>query len=184
MTSLYIALLVLASCAQSSDRDRQLAQTDRLEPIGETGDHHVIYVPAYSHVYTGDHARRFQLAMTLSVHNISFRDSVWIDKVRYYDTAGRLIYDFVKEPVPLHPMETYKVQIAESDTAGGSGANFLVEWVGQPGVPVPIAEAVHIGISSTVGLSFVTRGVPLTSFVVPDSFPETAVRGGMQQNGN
>ena len=178
MTSLCIALLVLASCAQPSDR--QLAQTDRLEPIGEMGDHHVIYVPAYSHVYSGDHARRFQLATTLSVHNISFRDSVWIEKVRYYDTDGRLVYDFVKSPVPLHPMETYKVQIAESDTAGGSGANFLVEWVGQPGVPAPIAEAVHIGISSIAGLSFVTRGVPLIPYVVPDSFPGTAVREGMR----
>ena len=128
----------------------------------------MIYVPAYSHVYLGDD-RRFQMTTTLSVHNISFRDSVWIDKVRYYDTDGGLVYDFVKEPVPLHPMETYKVHIEEDDTTGGSGANFLVEWFGEPGAPAPIAEAVHVAVSSTAGLSFVTRGVPLTPFIVPES---------------
>ena len=179
MTALCIfTLLVFAGCAQPDPGDLQLAPTGRLEPIAEAVDHHVIYVPAYSHVYTGNSApRQFQLATTLSVHNISFRDSVWIDKVRYYDTDGRLVYDFVKDPVPLHPMQTYKVHIAEGDKTGGAGANFLVEWVGEHGVPAPIAEAVHIGLSSTAGLSFVTRGVPLTPFVVPDDFPQTDQQG-------
>ena len=54
MTSLCIALLVLAGCAQPDPRDRQLARTSQLEPIGEVSDHHVIYVPAYSHLYTGN----------------------------------------------------------------------------------------------------------------------------------
>ena len=78
----------------------------------------------------------------------------------------------------------HRVHIAKSDTAGGSGANFLVEWVSEPGIPAPIAEAVHIGVPSTVGLSFVTRGVPLIPFVVPDGFPGATVKRRLRQNGN
>lgn len=137
--------------------------------VGQYGDHHVIYVPTYSHVYhSGTSPRRFQLTTTLSVHNISFRDSVRVHKVRYYGTEGRLVKDVLKQTVVLRPMQTYKVRIAPQDTTG-AGAGFLVEWEGAPRVPPPIVEAVHIGVSSTAGLSFVTRGTQLAPSVVPDA---------------
>jgi hypothetical protein len=61
-------------------------------------------VPAYSHVYHYDSPLRFALTATLSVHNISFRDSIWVHKIRYYDTDGELVRSFLKEPVALRPM--------------------------------------------------------------------------------
>lgn len=141
-----------------------------VEPLGLLGDHHVIYIPAYSHVVHGqDNPRTFQLTATLSVHNISFRDSIWVHKVRYYDTEGRLVEEFLRQSIGLHPMETYQVSVAPRDTSG-LGANFLVEWEGADGVPAPIAEAVHVGVSTTTGLSFVTRGTPLRPNVVPEDF--------------
>ena len=93
-------------------------------------------------------------------------------KIRYYDTDGELVKNFLKEPVALSPMQTYKVRVTQKDTTRGVGANFLVEWQAEPHVPAPIAEAVHIAVSSTVGLSFVTRGSRLTPPVVPDAFPQ------------
>ena len=135
-------------------------------------DHHVIYVPAYSHVYHGNSPLRFALTATLSVHNISFRDSIWVHKIRYYDTDGELVKNFLKESVALRPMQTYNVRVTQKDTTRGVGANFLVEWQAEPHVPAPIAEAVHIAVSSTVGLSFVTRGNRLAAPVVPDAFPK------------
>lgn len=93
-------------------------------------------------------------------------------KVRYYDTDGELVQDFLKERVALRPMQTYKVSVSQKDTTRGVGANFLVEWEARPHVPAPISEAVHIAISSTVGLAFVTRGNRLVPPVVPDAFPK------------
>lgn len=69
-------------------------------------------------------------------------------------------------------MQTHKVQVAQKDSASGSGANFLVEWEGGPQLPPPLAEAVHVGVSSTVGLSFVTRGAHLYPGKVPETLPE------------
>lgn len=174
LTRLPVLLAGLLACAEPPVESSSTPTPDLpVTPVGVRGDHHVIYIPAYSYVDVGDRgARRFSLTTTLSVHNVSFRDSIWIDKVRYYDTEGRLVYDFLERKIALRPMQTHKVRIASSDTTGGSGANFLVEWEGPPGVPAPLAEAVHVGVSSTVGLSFVTRGTPLTPHIVPDRFPQ------------
>ena len=85
---------------------------------------------------------------TLSVHNISFRESINIHKVRYYNTQGRLVHDFVKKNISLSLMQTYQVQVSMNDTTS-LGANFLVEWEGAAGVPAPLAEAVHVGPSNS-----------------------------------
>ena len=69
-------------------------------------------------------------------------------------------------------MQTYNVRVTQKDTTRGVGANFLVEWEAGLHVPAPIAEAVHIGAFSNVGLSFVTRGNRLTPPVVPDAFSQ------------
>ena len=64
------------------------------------------------------------------------------------------------------------MRVTQKDTTRGVGANFLVEWEAQPHVPAPIAEAVHIAVMSTVGLSFVTRGNRLTPPIIPVSLPQ------------
>ncbi|MEC8991301.1 MAG: DUF3124 domain-containing protein [Candidatus Latescibacterota bacterium] len=97
---------------------------------GALGDHHVIYVPTYSHVSHGEN-RVQRLMTTLSVHNISFRESINVHKVRYYNTQGRLVHDFVKKNISLSLMQTYQVQVLMNDTTS-LGANFLVEWEGPP----------------------------------------------------
>ena len=48
--------------------------------------------------------------------------------------------------------------IAERDKAGGSGANFIVEWTATQPVTVPIIEAVMIGTQTQQGISFTSRG--------------------------
>lgn len=55
-------------------------------------------------------------------------------------------------------METLEYVVAQNDGSGGSGANFLIGWVGEEGETGPITEAVMIGTSSGQGLSFMTVG--------------------------
>jgi hypothetical protein len=166
-----LAAILLAACGQGDTRMPKAevaALPATVDPFGELGDHHVIYVPTYSHVRHGKGTAR-RLATTLSVHNISFRDSILIHKVRYYNTEGRVVRDFLAEEVHLQPMQTYQVSVSPKDTTG-LGANFLVEWEARAGVPAPLVEAVHWSTSPTVGTSFVTRGTQLIPNVVPDDF--------------
>jgi hypothetical protein len=48
--------------------------------------------------------------------------------------------------------------VDSTDTSGGSGANFIVEWIAQTQISEPIVEAVMIGTESNRGISFVSAG--------------------------
>ena len=44
---------------------------------------------------------------------------------------------------------------------GGSGANFIVEWVAKSKVNNPVIEAVMAGIEGQTGISFARLGVAI-----------------------
>lgn len=82
-----LTMLTLIACAAPPQVDEVLS--DSGDAVDHVGDHHIIYVPAYSHVYHGNQPmQRFQLAITLSVHNISFRDSITVHKIHYTMPMG------------------------------------------------------------------------------------------------
>ena len=129
-------------------------------------------LPACCYVESSDRKLgRIEPAATLAVHDIRFRESITIDEVRNYDTEGQVVHVFVEEPITLQPRQAQEVRIPSTDISGGAGASFLVEWAGTPGGPAPLAEAVHVAVSSAAGLSFVTRGTPLVPHVVRDRLP-------------
>ena len=64
----------------------------------------------------------------------------------------------LKEPAELGPLATVEFVIQRVDTAGGPGANFLVQWVGQSDVDELLIEAVMIGQSGNAGISFTSTG--------------------------
>lgn len=114
----------------------------------------LLYVPVYSHIYTGDAERPFNLAVTLSVRNTDPHAAIRIDSVDYYDTAGHLIRQYLDMPVTLAPLASTRFVVAEKDTAGGSGANFMVRWQADRAVNPPVVETVMIGAKSGQGISF------------------------------
>ena len=65
-----------------------------------------LYVPVYSHIYTGDKERPFNLAVTLSIRNTDPRSSLRLTAVDYYDTEGRLVRSYLDAPREpgLHPL--------------------------------------------------------------------------------
>lgn len=145
---------------------RRKPQAD-VNRIGERHDVRIYYVPAYSHIYMGSGPRPFQLTTTLSLRNASMRDTLGVEAVHYYDSRGNLVYDYVKEPFKLAPLQTFEIVVGEHDTTGGSGASFLVELTVVEHTTAPIIESVMVGASSTVGLSFVSRGVLEPSRTIP-----------------
>jgi hypothetical protein len=117
-----------------------------------------VYVSIYSHIYSGLKARPFDLAAILSIRNTDINQPVTIVSVKYYDTEGKLLKEYLDEPLPLKALASTRYIIKEGDKAGGSGANFIVKWKSDKKVTPPIIEAVMIGTHSGQGISFVARG--------------------------
>lgn len=159
-----IAAIVLGSCLDPTTSQRQKTDPKRETSLravtldktkvvmGQT-----LYVPIYSHIYhynSQDNA--INLSATLSIRNTDLTNSIIITSVRYYDTNGQLIRQDIKSPVELKPLASTEFFIAADDTSGGSGANFIVEWVAEKTVYEPVIEAVMISTSSSQGISFVS----------------------------
>ncbi|MCG8582432.1 MAG: DUF3124 domain-containing protein [Bacteroidales bacterium] len=124
--------------------------------------HGKTYLPVYSHIYHIHEARTFDLTITVSMRNISTTDSVFILKADYFNTVGENIRQYINKPVYLSPLETIEVVIKEQDIEGGSGANFVFDWLCKDGINPPLFEAVMISTYGQQGISFTTRGVQIT----------------------
>ena len=93
--------------------------------------------------------------------DINPKQTIKITTVDYYDTQGNLIKKIMDTPVTLQPLESIRYVISEKDKAGGSGANFIVEWKSDKFVNPPIVESIMIGTQSQQGISFTSRGQPI-----------------------
>ncbi|HEY9747522.1 MAG TPA: DUF3124 domain-containing protein [Allocoleopsis sp.] len=124
-----------------------------------------LYVPIYSHIYHfNSQDRVMNLSATLSIRNTDLTNSIIITSVRYYDTEGKLIRQDLTHPVELKPLASTDFFVAANDTTGGSGANFIVEWVAEKTVYEPVVEAVMINSSSAQGISFISPARVLKQF--------------------
>ena len=117
-----------------------------------------VYVPAYSHIYSGNREQVFLLTVTLSIRNVDMRNAITVTKVDYFETQGKLLRTYVNQPVTLKPLESTRYIVPQKDEAGGSGANFIVVWQAEKEVNPPIIETIMIGAQNQQGISFTSRG--------------------------
>jgi hypothetical protein len=115
----------------------------------------LLYVPAYTYIYFGNEQRRYQLAITLSIRNTDVQHALEVTSVQYVDSPGHVLKEYVDQPVRLSALASTEFFVPQSETAGGAGANFLVTWQAAHPVMAPVVEAVMIGTSPSLGLSFV-----------------------------
>lgn len=118
-----------------------------------------VYVPVYSHIYSGNREKPFYLATTLSIRNTDPDKGITIFSADYYDSSGELIEKYLASPRDLRPLESIRYVIKESDKTGGSGANFIVKWKSRQGVNSPVIESIMIGTQNQQGISFTSRGL-------------------------
>ena len=162
----FIALSILINVAtQVEDIDEKLkyipAQPKGYEiPEESVVAGQTIYVPVYSHIYSQG-GRPFLLETTLSVRNSDPDKNITIRSVRYYDTNGKLIKKYLDKPLQLKPLATAEFLVKQEKIEGGSGANFIVEWVADTKVNKPIIEAVMIGIEGQTSISFARPGIAI-----------------------
>ena len=142
------AILLLVGLVSSAQADSHIAVS-----AGQT-----VYVPIYSHIYSGLKGRPFDLAATLSIRNTDPKHAITLMSVKYFDSDGKLVKEYLEKPYELKAMATTRYILTEGDTTGGSGANFLVKWQSKTKVNLPLIEGVMIGTRSGQGISFVSRG--------------------------
>ncbi len=160
-----ILALVFNACGKETDKyPVKQANWDSKKTNIENFDDYFTgktYLPVYSHIYHIHEHRAFDLTTTVSMRNVSLRDTVYILKAEYYNTIGDNIRQYIKSPIYLKPLETLEIVIEEEDIEGGSGANFVFDWAMQSDRNPPLFEAVMISTYGQQGLSFTTRGVQI-----------------------
>ena len=139
-----LSVLLIQSAGWSAEPKRSRGQT--------------VYVPAYSHVFTGPRSNPYNLAITLTLRNTDPRDSMVVTAIDYYDHSGRLIRRYATSPLGLTPLASSYVHLEEKDTSGGFAPKFIVRWESQRPISAPVIEAVMIGATSGQGISFVSQG--------------------------
>lgn len=167
--SLLVAV-VLAACetqlGTSSDQPQSARPINNRQLQIVTGQR--VYVPAYSEIFFGSASQTIPLTVTLAIHNADLDTPIIIQSVRYYDTEGQLVRNFVEDPLELAPIATNGFVIEENDTSAGWGANFIVEWVAEEPVYEPVIEAVMVSARGTHGISLLSVGRVLSE-IRPDS---------------
>ena len=148
----FLFSVILAGCVFS------IYSLDSLAAVPELSKGQLVYVPAYSHIYSGDNESRMLMAVTLSIRNTDIKYPMKIVSVDYYDSHGKLLKRYVKKTVTLGPMGSTRYVVKYNDTSGGSGANFIVRWSADRGINLPIVESIMIGAQSQEGISFTSRG--------------------------
>ena len=116
------------------------------------------YVSVYTHIYSGLKGRPFELGATLSIRNTDPKHPITLVSVKFYDTEGKLLKNYIDKPARLNALVSTRYVIKEGETGAGSGANFLVTWKSEAMVNQPIIEAIMIGTQSGQGISFVSPG--------------------------
>jgi hypothetical protein len=127
------------------------------------GDMHLykgqtVYVPVYSHIYSGDREQPFYLAATLSIRNTDRANAIILTAVDYYDSEGSFLKHFLDKDILLKAMATQRYVVPESDKSGGSGAKFIIQWTSDQPVAEPLIESVMISTKTQQGISFTSRG--------------------------
>lgn len=156
-----IALILLIGCTSESTSKPPASLADSPPSVSlkdlEIVTGQTIYVPAYSEVYFR-RDRTLDLAITLSIRNTDLKHPIVLTSVRYYDTHGQLVREYLTEPIQLGPMASTDFFVEEQDDSGGTGANFIVEWVAEEPVFEPVVEAIMLTTVTNQGISFISPG--------------------------
>ena len=163
-TLVFVILLIVINLAtQIDDIDEKLkyippkSSAIEISPTAVVAGQ-TVYVPVYSHIYA-EGGKPILLEATLSIRNTDHNHEITITSVNYYDTKGSLIKNYLEKSVLLKPLATAEFLVPQKEIEGGSGANFIVEWVSVKKVNQPVIEAVMVGSEGQAKISFVRSGV-------------------------
>lgn len=163
-----LVLAVLSSCIEektnlnSAGEDKFTAL--ELDVIPENlAMYDTTYVAIYSDIYSETKSTRFNLTATLSLRNTSLKKPIYVSAISYYNSSGKITQEFLKKPIILKPMQSVEYVIEESDTTGGTGANFIITWGSTNQNISPLFEGIMISTNGQQGISFTTKGISISN---------------------
>ncbi|MBR9914478.1 MAG: DUF3124 domain-containing protein [Algicola sp.] len=115
------------------------------------------YLSIYSQIYSISQHKTHNLTAMASLRNVSDSDTIYLTKAVYFDTHGKLLRTYFDHAIYLAPLETTEIIIDEVDTEGGTGSNFIFEWMIPQDCPEPLFEGVMNSTVGQQGLSFTTK---------------------------
>lgn len=119
-----------------------------------------VYVPAYSDIYYETENKKTYLTVILSLRNISFTDTIFFDRIEYYNSRGKLLKNYTDKVLALRPMESMEYIVRESDKEGGAGANFVVNyWAKSNLINPPYIESIMMGNLDNYRFAFSSPGI-------------------------
>ncbi len=119
------------------------------------------YLSIYSQIYGQNEHRLHNLTVTVGIRNTSETDTLFIARAEFFDTHGKSIIKYIENPIFISPMETVEIVIDQIQKLGGTGGNFIFDWMMNTENPMPLFEAVMISTSGQQGLSFTTQGIKI-----------------------
>lgn len=124
-----------------------------------------LYLPVYSYLWHGNLKKgvpeKSLVSALVSVRNTDPKQAIRLVSARYYNTTGKLLLEYLNAPKVIPPLGTHELYVERQESAGGSGANFLVVWQADGPVNPPAVEAVHADIQGHRTLSFITTAYPI-----------------------
>lgn len=82
----------------------------------------------YSQIYSETEYVTHDLAVTISIRNISRTDTIFVTGADCFNTKGDFVKNYVNKTSYLKPLETAAIVINEKDKEGGTRANFVFVW--------------------------------------------------------
>lgn len=168
LVSLILILFTIVSCKQERQPEPvpkvtaeafypsslTLKDTDTTEQL--TGQ--VLYLPVYSNIPQQIDAQNFDMSAFVAVHNTDFKTPITISRALYFNGAGLPVHDFlVNGSVMINPLATYDFKIPYEDTSG-LGANFIIEWISDSPVNIPLIESVTISLKPNQSVAVLSTG--------------------------
>jgi Protein of unknown function (DUF3124) len=147
--------------AQQGEILKNFANSLTDPPTGDLAVSGAFYVPVYSSVSMSQGKLRADFSVTLSVHNASETRPLVLKRIAYFDTAGKMVESYLTSPIALKPFSTIEIFIATTDTRGGTGANFVVDWAAAGEIAEPAVEALMVGGVGSGHYAFISQGRPI-----------------------
>lgn len=126
--------------------------------VGQT-----LYLPIYSNIWHGDRVVEnkypvsAQVSALVSIRNTSLKTPIRVVSARYYSTDGKLLKEYLPKPAEIGAMGTLELFVERKESAGGSGANFIIQWDSAAPTNPPVVEAIHADVRGGMpAISFIT----------------------------
>jgi hypothetical protein len=154
-------LILLGACSPAIDKETNHHSSYHFSSVDKTSvaQSELVYVPIYSDIFYVDARHTFPLTATLSIRNTSFKDSLYVFSIDYYNSKGEKVRRYNESTLLVKPMESVEFVVENKDDSGGVGANFVVEWGGESDVQRPYFQGIMIGTMGQQGISFTTEGI-------------------------